>query len=203
MPAMTWLHSYGYLSLFLVLFLEIVGIPSLAESALIAAGLQVHRGAFGALPVLSVALAGSLAGSMLAYIIGRQVGRPFLEQFGPSIKITKEKLDGADDRFQKYGPAVLIIGKWLPGVQVLIPYLAGVSRLQIRSFLIYNTIGTVIWVTAFLTFGESLGGVWERAWPVFSKHGLLSGSVAVILTVLTVLWWARSRRSYRNRPPLK
>lgn len=201
MPAMTWLHGYGYASVFLVLFVEIIGVPSLAESALIAAGLQVHRGALMALPVLTVAMGGSLAGSTTAYFIGRHLGRPFLERFGPKFGITEEKLDGAEDRFEKYGPVVLVVGKWLPGVQVLVPYLAGVSRLRLRTFFMFNTIGTLIWVTAFLTFGESLGGVWKQTWPLLSRYGLLSGCAAAILAVGMIVWWVRSHRAYRKRPP--
>lgn len=198
MDIANWLHHYGYVSLFIVMFLEVVGIPSLAESALIASGMQLHLGTFAAIPLLFAVIGGSVAGATVAYVLGRFLGRPFVERFGPKFGITPERLDYAEESFRKYGLAVIVIGKWLPGVQVLIPYLGGTNLMPFAAFSVYNFFGTVIWVLAFLIFGESLASLWQRIAPVLTARGLLATAVVVGLAVW--MWWSiRSRRAAARR----
>ncbi|WDL96805.1 DedA family protein [Alicyclobacillus sp. ALC3] len=82
------LRQYGYFGLFIVMFLEIAGIPSVAESALIASGIQLHRGTFSVFPLLCSVIGGNVVGATVAYLIGRFFGRPFIDRYGPKFGIT-------------------------------------------------------------------------------------------------------------------
>lgn len=69
----TWIHQFGYVGVFVILFFEMVGIPFPAETTLTLSGIEWMRGGFSLIPLLLAAGLGNIAGSTVAYAIGRFV----------------------------------------------------------------------------------------------------------------------------------
>jgi membrane protein DedA with SNARE-associated domain len=190
------IHHYGYFGVALILMFEMIGIPFPAETTLILAGIEWKHGIFAFLPLLIAGIIGNIVGSIIAYTIGRYLGRPFLLRFQKILRINDDMLDRAQNKLLKAKIPVLVISKFIAGIRILVPYLAGINRLPFPQFLLWTSLGTSLWVLVFITFGQTLG--------VFIKHGvnLIKHSPFLSISVLAVIgvaigFWIRHRRKIK------
>jgi membrane protein DedA with SNARE-associated domain len=190
-----FLQTYGYVGIIGALFLEYLGIPFPAETILTVSGFAWASGTFSFVPLYASTVIGTFAGSLAAYGIGLYLGRPFLLRFGKYVGITHDKLDRAEAKFRKYTIPVLLFSRFLAGVRVLVPYLAGINRTTWRSFSLYSLIGSLVWALLFLFIGRFVG----REWHILQHHlhhyrlPLLAVG-ALVLAAFLVLLRARKKR---------
>jgi membrane protein DedA with SNARE-associated domain len=193
------IHHYGYFGVALILMFEMIGIPFPAETTLILAGIEWKHGIFSFLPLLIAGIAGNIAGSIIAYTIGRYLGRPFLIRFQKVFRINDDLLDRAQNKLLKAKVPVLVISKFIAGIRILVPYLSGINRLPFPQFLLWSSLGTCLWVLVFITFGQTLG--------VFIKHGMnfikhspiLSIAVLAVIGIAIGLWIRHKRKMKKNK----
>lgn len=107
---------------------------------------------------IPLVIASAFAGSQIGYVTGRAVGPVLFERrhtwiFNPSF-VAK-----AHGYFDKYGPRAIILARFVPIVRALVPMLAGISKMNPRTFLVYNAVGAIIWVTGLVGIGYLLGEV--------------------------------------------
>jgi membrane protein DedA with SNARE-associated domain len=105
---------------------------------------------------------GNLIGSMVAYWVGANGGRPFLEKYGRYVLITKRDLDGADAWFAKRGTISVFISRILPVIRTFISLPAGIVRMNFAKFSVYTFIGSFIWSTGLTFGGFLLGEHWDE-----------------------------------------
>jgi membrane protein DedA with SNARE-associated domain len=177
-----FMHQYGYGGIFLILFLEMVGIPFPAETTLTLSGIEWINGAFSLIPLILIATLGNVMGSSIAYAIGRFLGRNVILRYGKFVGITDKKLAAAEAKFQQYQIKALLVCKFIAGIRILIPYLAGLNRMPFLIFTVYNTFVALIWTTLFIVFGRYIGALWHH------YHHYLHGNpyFVVLLGVLFV-----------------
>ena len=103
---------------------------------------------------------------MLSAIIGDQVGYLFGRKVGPALfkrpdsKLFKqENVEKAHDFFEKYGPKSLVLARFVPIVRTFTPIIAGVSRMNYRSFITFNIIGGTLWGAGVTLLGAALGKI--------------------------------------------
>ncbi len=185
------IHHYGYWGIFLILMFEMIGIPFPAETTLTFSGLEWTKGAFSLLPLLVFAVMGNIAGSSLAYVIGYFLGRPAILRFGSKLGITEERLKKAEAKFNRYQVAMVMASKFIAGIRVLIPYLAGINKMPFYLFTLYNSLSAVIWVSLFIVFGRYIGVVWIK-YPFL--HQYIWAFVVLLLLGAGVYLWLRKRR---------
>jgi len=102
----------------------------------------------------------------LAAVIGDQVGYLFGRKVGPSLfsrpdsrLFKQENVEKAHEFFEKHGPKSLILARFVPIVRTFTPIIAGVSRMNYRSFIVFNVIGGVMWGVGVTLLGAALGNV--------------------------------------------
>ena len=59
--------------------------------------------------------------------------------------------------FRRHGPAAVFLGRWLPGVRVIVAWLAGAERLAWRRFLLWNSLGGIAWAASIASAAYALG----------------------------------------------
>lgn len=170
-----FMHHYGYGGVFIVLLLEMIGIPFPAETTLTFSGVAWINGTFSLFPLIFFATLGNVAGSSITYFIGRFLGRNVILRFGKFVGITDEKLGRAEAKFQQYQIRALLVCKFIAGVRILIPYLAGLNRMPFFLFTLYNTLIALIWTTLFIVFGRYLGALWHH------YHHFLHGRLFLVI----------------------
>ena len=100
--------------------------------------------------VILVATAGAYLGSAINYGLSLLIGRPIIYAFADSkvghfLRLSKEKMERAEQYFQKKGSISIFFGRLLPAVRHLISIPAGLSRMNFGTFSFFTIIGAGLW----------------------------------------------------------
>ncbi len=111
--------------------------------------------------VILVATAGAYLGSAINYGLSLLIGRPIIYAFADSkvghfLRLSKEKMEKAEQYFQKKGSISIFFGRLLPAVRHLISIPAGLSRMNFGTFSFFTIIGAGIWNVVLAALGYLL-----------------------------------------------
>ncbi len=190
---LTWLSHYGYGGLFLLLVLGIVGLPVPDETLLVFSGYLIAQGRLHPAWTFASGFCGSVGGISISYLIGKTFGYGFVHRYGKYIHLSQERMDRMNRWFHRIGNWLLTGGYFIPGVRHFTALIAGISKLEYRTFAAFAYPGAALWVASFLTLGYVVGDNWQAAFAVVHR-GML---VAICLGILIagIVWWIRKRAS--------
>ncbi|MEO3944481.1 DedA family protein [Gorillibacterium sp. CAU 1737] len=178
---------YGYAVLFGGLFLEFIALPFPGETTLTYSGYLAYKGTLHIVPLIGISFLGTTLGMTITYAIGKFAGMRFLNRYGKWVFLTPSKLLKTRRWFGRYGPKLLFIGYFIPGVRHFTGYLSGTMDIPLRKFLLYTYTGALFWVCSFAFLGYGFGPRWQVVFDAVEHHGwkLLVGiGMAVLLVVL-------------------
>lgn len=158
----TWsylLIQYGSITLFVLLALGIIALPIPEETLMVFAGALMGKGILIVPFTVLAALAGSVCGITLSYLIGRTGGSYLLHKYGSWAGITEWRLHRAKRWFERFGKWTLVVGYFIPGVRHFTGLSAGVTGLHFKQFALFAYFGAVLWISTFLSIGYFFGGV--------------------------------------------
>lgn len=168
----------GLLSVFLLMVPESACIPLPSEITLLAAGFAVHQGRMSLWAAVAAATAGNLAGSLIAYAIGRLTARWRLWGWAQS------GLGRCDALLARHGGRAVFTARLLPLARTFISLPAGHARIGIARFTVLTTAGCAIWATGFELAGTLLGASWQHAGPALRVPLLICGAAVVVAIAL-------------------
>ena len=197
-----WISNYGYLALFSLLVLGIVGLPIPDETLLVFSGYLISRGNLSAIPTLIVAFLGSACGITISYSIGRTLGIGFVHKYGRYLHVTEARLARVHRWFDRIGHWALFVSYYIAGVRHFTAVVAGTSSLEYRSFAAYAYSGGFLWVCTFLGIGYFFGDRWRQVMETV-HHNLLLVSIIVIGAALAYLAIAFARARIRAASALR
>lgn len=175
-----WVIAYGYLGVFLLLMLGIIGLPIPDEGVLTVAGYLCYRGDLLFVPTLAAAFLGSACGVTVSYGLGWTIGNSLVQTYGHIVHLTPEKVAQVHNWFARVGRWGLLFGYFLPGVRHLTAFVAGTSKLERSVFALFTYTGSFIWSVTFISIGYFLGKKWAQVSPrIYSILGLGSGIVVI------------------------
>ncbi len=178
------LHEYGYLTIFLGIMLEAIGLPLPGESLMIAAAIfAATRHELNIVVLVFVAAAGAIIGDQIGYVIGRCIGYPALKRWGGRVGLTEERFELGRYLFHRYGGRIVFFARFVALLRTFAAVLAGANRMEWGTFLIWNGLGGVAW-TSLYGFGAYLLG--DAAKRVSGPMGiaLAAAGGAVLLAAL-------------------
>ena len=191
------LEHFGYLGIIFALIGGIIGLPIPDEVLLTYVGYNVFAGKLAYLPSLLSAYFGASSGITLSFILGTVLGAPFLHKFGPKLHISEAKINKTKKLFNKFGPFLLVIGFFIPGVRHITAYLAGINNYSYKKFALFAYLGALLWCFTFITLGRILGGNWVYVGTYFSKYSIYI--IAFFLISLFIFYaYKRKRRVLKN-----
>jgi len=120
---------YGYAVVFIGVFLENAGAPVPGEAMLLAGAALARYGSLRLPVVIVVAIVAATLGDNLGFFIGRRGGRMLVERYGAIIGMTSAHLAKFDGFFARHGAKTVFVARFITGLRVLGPLLAGASRL--------------------------------------------------------------------------
>jgi membrane protein DedA with SNARE-associated domain len=91
-----WIIQYGYIGIFCLLMLGIVGVPFPDELIMTCAGYLIFKGHLQPAPTIIAAFLGSVSGISLSYTIGRVLGTTLIDKFGHLVHVTPKKLNSVN-----------------------------------------------------------------------------------------------------------
>ncbi|HKT33267.1 MAG TPA: DedA family protein/thiosulfate sulfurtransferase GlpE [Nitrospira sp.] len=152
---------------FLTVLAEQIGLPIPAIPVLLAAGAVAGDGQASVIAVTALSLTACLLGDMVWFELGRHRGRQTLSLL---CRISLEPdacVRRTENFFLTHGIRALILAKFIPGLSTLAPALAGLFRISIGRFMLFNGIGALLWSFSFVllgyVFSDQIGYVAELA----------------------------------------
>jgi membrane protein DedA with SNARE-associated domain len=182
----------GLLLVVVMAVLEYIVPPVPGDSTMLFACFLAGTGALSLPAAIAACVAGSIAGAAAAYAIGSRIGHSY---FLLRSAWAREELARLERGYRRYGPRLLVINRFLPGVRGVFLYGAGIGRLGWRPVMIYSTVSNVLWVALLAWGGARLGGSWDEVSVVFRRY---AWGVAVGVTIYAGLSVARARRRRRT-----
>jgi membrane protein DedA with SNARE-associated domain len=171
----------------------VIGLPG-SEPTMLFAGFNASEGHLSLIAIIVFGVLGDMLGASIAYAIGYWGREELVERHGNKLHISKARLDRAHRWFERWGAPVIIISRCIPFARAAFPYAAGVARMGYLRFLVFGTIGSIIWITAMGVLGNAVGSNWE-SW----RHNLeyvdyVAAAVLVAAIAYVIVRIARSRR---------
>jgi membrane protein DedA with SNARE-associated domain len=190
-----WIAHYGYMAIFMLLLLGIVGLPVPDEWLLTFAGYLVYKGNLQWWPAFAMAALGSICGITVSYGLGRSLGLFLIHHYGRLFRISQKDLDRVHAWFDRFGTWTLLFGYYVPGVRHFTAVVAGTSKMEFYLFSIFAYAGALIWTTTFMWLGYGFGDEWSRVLQEVQKHLAVSAWVAFVLIVIFLIRWYRKKRA--------
>ena len=189
------MNSLGYVGIALLMF-AVNLFPSIpSELIMPLAGFTVSQGKMQLIPAIFAGVIGTILGAFPWYYLGKIVDESRLEKladkYGKWIFVSGSDINKANKWFNQYGNIAVFLGRLVPGVRTLISLPAGINNMNLSSFVIYSTIGTIIWVSLLTVAGYVLGdnfSLVEKYIAPLSKIALLS------IVFLFVIWVIRKQK---------
>jgi len=137
----------------------------------------------------------AVAGSLFGYYFGMKVGPPVFER-NESMFFKKKYVDVTRSFYEKHGGKTLVLGRFLPIIRTFAPILAGVIKVEFKTFMIFNFIGGALWIFSLSLIGYFLGNQFPNI-----KHYveyIVLGFVA-ITTVIVIRTYIAHRKEQRSK----
>ena len=189
------ISGFGYGGVFLLMVAESALIPIPSEVIMPFSGYLVSTGEFNVVYVILAGSVGNLAGSLIAYYAGSQLGREFILRYGKYVLLKKSHLELTETYFSKYGDRSIFIGRLLPAVRTYISLPAGLARMNMRKFIVYTLIGSIIWNSGLTYIGIKLGQNWKT---ILEYSDYIDIAVVISVIVVIVLFVRSARKSTRK-----
>jgi membrane protein DedA with SNARE-associated domain len=193
------LIHHGYALLFLWLFLERLGIPIPAAIPLVSAGLLAEMKYMRFAYAMGLAFAAVMLGDIAWFFISRIRGVRVLSLL---CRITLEPdtcVRKTQNLFTKHGPVSLVFAKFIPGLSNLTVALAGIVRLPLRTFLLFDSIGSLLWVGFFMGVGYIFSREIQPENIVLPDWGQGRVVIAILLLLSLYIVWKYLRKQYLLR----
>jgi membrane protein DedA with SNARE-associated domain len=196
--------QHGYLVLFAAVFARQVGLPVPANLFLLAAGALAASGKLDMTFAIFLGVTACVLADWAWYEAGRFGGDKvlhFIHRFSPDPEAADRK---SRRGFSSYGRLVLVIDKFIPGLDLVAPPMAGASRTSRFRFLVFETTGAVLWSCGYAGLGYIFSHDLNRAAVYAGRAGT---SLAIFATVVLFLFAAhklvRQHCSFRHSENLR
>jgi membrane protein DedA with SNARE-associated domain len=207
-----WLHSllphiphHGYVLVFVVVFLNNLGVPLPGETILLGAGFVLGKNADSLWQPMVAATAACFLGGLCAFWLGRRLGHDRLEKIR-WLHLTPERAKWPERFFNRHGPKTVFIARFIflfP--PVVVNLLAGMAKMPWRTYLGYNLTGSAAYATAYILLGYFFGKKWKLLEAWLGPTALYLLLAAMALMVLGVIFrhsaagfWTRHFRKKRG-----
>jgi membrane protein DedA with SNARE-associated domain/rhodanese-related sulfurtransferase len=190
---------HGYMLVFAWVFAEQAGLPIPSAPLLLAAGALSGTHQMNLGMAIAYATLGSLASDSMWYELGRQKGVRVLQllcriSLEPDSCVRRSQVS-----FGRNGPRVLLVAKFIPGLNAMAAPLSGITRMGWRRFLLFDAIGALLWVSAFTMAGYTFSSDLER---VASRAAYLGEWLLVLVLAAFagyILWKFYNRQKFLRK----
>lgn len=177
--------QYSWIGVALVIFAEsglLIGFFLPGDTLLFTTGLlvQAEKISIDINVLVFILFLAAVLGDSVGYAFGSKVGRKLYDR--PNSRLFKKThLEAAEKFYKKYGAKTIVFARFVPAIRTFAPIVAGASKMQYRTFLLFNVIGAFLWAVCVTYLGYLLGEQFERM-GLEVDHVLLP-AIAVILLI--------------------
>lgn len=160
------IQTLGYPGVAAIMFIENLIPPIPSEFVMPFSGFLVAEGKFSFFGALFAGTVGALAGALFLYYLSHWLGearvRAWTAKYGTYLLFTEAEFDEVMDVFARHGTRWVFFARLVPGVRSLISIPAGLEQMNLLAFIVYTSLGTILWNTLLIGAGVLLGENWQR-----------------------------------------
>ena len=181
-----------YLVIGIIIFIEtglLIGFFLPGDSLLFSAGLvAAARDDLNIVILISVIFLAAFIGDQVGYVIGRKLGRPYLERRNTPRMM--RMLDRSEKFYARYGWWSVVIARYIPWVRTFVPPIAGTVKMNYYKFLSANALGALLWGVGITLAGFYSGSIeWVKDISYFLAAFFITGSI-----ISAIINYRRDRR---------
>ncbi len=197
------ISHYGLLVVFLSVLVDQLGLPVPGLAVLVVAGALAVTGQMSLPAIFAVALVACLLADFAWYGAGRYLGARVLRMLcrislSPDSCVNRSELS-----FERWRGKILLVAKFVPGLSMVAPPLAGAMGLRSRVFLLFDGLGSLLWVGVWVGLGYVFAAQIDQLLTSLTSAGKVA--IDLVLGVLAVFifikWWHRRRLLIELRMP--
>lgn len=165
---MELISHYSYFGLLALIFIEEAGlILPIPSDILIATAAALPNSNY--FLIVSIVTIAATIGSTILFTLSRKYGRAALTKYGKYIKITPEKIAKLEKWFEKYGGSAIFIGRLIPGLRIVTPFVAGLFKVDYKVFWIYTTAAAFVWANIYYVLGRFFADLIPKLSALFTR----------------------------------
>jgi membrane protein DedA with SNARE-associated domain/rhodanese-related sulfurtransferase len=189
------MEHYGLLLVFLAVLVDQLGLPLPAIPVLIVAGTAVTHGGLSAPALFGLSIAACLIADLAWFIVGRLYGVRVLKTLCRISLEPDSCVNQTQTRFERWGVNSLLFAKFIPGLAIIAPPLAGAIRVNPWRFVLLSTAGAALWSAAGLGTGMIFQDQIAALLRNLSDTGALAalGLSSALVAYILYKWWRRRR----------
>jgi membrane protein DedA with SNARE-associated domain len=192
-----WLSTWGYVGVFVCVFIGNLGIPVPEETVLLAAGFLAGRGDMALEPLYLVGIGSAVTGDCFGFLIGRTSGQRLFQLLSKRFAFVRSRYERIQVFFNMHGAKAVFMARFIAGARFMAGPMAGAAGMSFFRFLGWNVLGASIWCSLIITIGYLLGDELEVVAHVIHAAGRWIG--LGLLVFAAILWWfLRERKQKRS-----
>lgn len=193
--ALEFVVRHGALVLFVAVFVEQIGLPVPAAPLLLAAGALVGAGKIGWAAALGAAVVGSVLADLVWFHLGRIGGSRILSLLCRISLEPDSCVRRTEGIFSRWGLRAVVAAKFIPGLSTIMPPLAGIFRVSVRRFLVFDGLGSILYAGCYLLLGRLFSRQLLQVMDALSRvgHAALLLVLGLVATYIGFKYFERQR----------
>lgn len=192
------MDQFGYAGISLLIAVENIFPPIPSEVILTFGGFMTTYTSMNIWGVVLFATLGSVVGAIVLYGVGRWLSPERLERWldsrwGKLLHLKKEDISKATSWFSRRGKSTVFFCRFIPIVRSLISIPAGIARMNMVSFMILTTVGTLIWNVVLVYLGAFAGASWGKIAAYMDTYSTIAFFALGILAVIAAVIFYKKR----------
>jgi len=200
-PFIDWyLANINYFTITVLMAVESSFVPLPSELVIPPAAYPAVTGQLNLILIIVFSTVGCVIGALFNYMLSYYLGRKIIYGLADSklariFFINRQKVEHAENYFLKNGNISTFIGRLLPGIRHLISIPAGLSKMNLKSFILFTALGSLIWNTILAVLSYYLIDKWEEYMQEIT-WGFIA--IAVLFVGYLVFKAVRRRKSKKS-----
>ncbi|MGX4599716.1 DedA family protein [Faecalimicrobium sp. JNUCC 81] len=190
-----FIEEYGLISIFIIVMLEYANLPLPSEVVLPFVGIMVSKGNIGFEIAVIISIIGGLVGSITNYLLGLYFGKSVIKYLLENHPKTKESIKSSTWWIKKYGKLSVMLARVVPLARTFISIPAGMTKMNIGSFLLYSSIGISIWNIVLIYLGYVLGGNLHQITHIMKNYSI----IMIILMAIGIATYYMVKKNRHKR----
>ena len=189
----------AYFVISFAMFLENLIPPIPSEIIMPLGGFFVYTGDLNFYILIVSGLIGTVVGALPWYFLGKLLNEKklsnFIDRKGKFVGISLKDLDKSRLWFEKYGVQLVFWGRLIPGIRTLISVPAGIELMPLNKFLIWTSLGSLIWVIFLTSAGYLFGENYEIIGLYIDNFKIILKPIFVILILFFLIRFFKKLKS--------
>ena len=192
------MEQFGYFGVAFLIMIENLFPPIPSEVILTFGGFMTTTTELNIPLMIVAATIGAVVGAAILYGLGTllDVERldKIVDKYGNILRITHADIHKADSWFDRYGFWTVFFCRFVPLIRSLISLPAGMANMNFGLFLLFTTVGTVIWNTVLIYLGAAVGSQWETIVHYMDIYSNIAYVIIAIIGIAVITWYIRKRK---------